>query len=304
MPGSISSFDPSPVQAGQAPCGELNEKLRGSSSSTVKPSYGQLYFSLYRCSSNDGASSSRGAGAIRTTPSPEPQRGLDRVGQPAGVRIRDGCAGLGVDRATVCRSGRAFGRLGVPDDVAVDDDLDRVALVLVELGSVGDVHHLAIDADADEALPAGAIEDPVALGLAVLDQRAEDEEPRPFGQRQDLVDDLLDGLALDRVTVGAVRDADAREQQPQVVVDLGDRPDRRARVARRALLVDRDGRRQPVDLVDVRLLHLAEELARVRAQALDVTPLALGIDGVEREAGLAMPDRPVMTTSRSRGNAT
>ena len=44
--GSISSLVPSPVQAGQAPCGELNEKLRGSSSSTVKPSYGQLYFSL------------------------------------------------------------------------------------------------------------------------------------------------------------------------------------------------------------------------------------------------------------------
>ena len=44
--GSISSLVPSPVQDGQAPCGELNEKLRGSSSSIVKPSYGQLYFSL------------------------------------------------------------------------------------------------------------------------------------------------------------------------------------------------------------------------------------------------------------------
>ena len=40
--GSISSFVPRPVQAGQAPCGELNEKLRGSSSSIVVPSYGQV----------------------------------------------------------------------------------------------------------------------------------------------------------------------------------------------------------------------------------------------------------------------
>ena len=131
------------------------------------------------------------------------------------------------------------------------------------------------------------IEDAVALGLAVLDERPEDEQPRPLGQREDLVDDLLDGLALDRVAVGAVRDADPREQQPQVVVDLGDGPDRGARVARRALLVDRDGRRQPVDLVDVRLLHLAEELAGVGAQALDVAALALGVDRVEGEAGLA-----------------
>src|SRR4029079_11284505 len=44
--GSISSLVPRPVQVGQAPCGELNEKLRGSNSSAVYPSYGQLYFSL------------------------------------------------------------------------------------------------------------------------------------------------------------------------------------------------------------------------------------------------------------------
>ena len=84
-----------------------------------------------------------------------------------------------------------------------------------------------------------------------------------------------------------------------MVVDLGDGADRRARVARRALLVDRDGRRQAVDLVDVRLLHLAEELAGVGAQALDVAALALGVDRVEGEARLAAPgqagddDQPV-----------
>src|SRR5688572_31941565 len=44
--GSNSMRRPRPVQAGQAPCGELNENERGSSSSMVKPSYGQLYFSL------------------------------------------------------------------------------------------------------------------------------------------------------------------------------------------------------------------------------------------------------------------
>ena len=160
-------------------------------------------------------------------------------------------------------------------------------LYLSRLRRIGDVDHLAVDADADEALAASRVEDAVALGLAVLDQRAEDEQARPLRQGEDLVDDLLDALALDRVAVGAVRDADAGEQQAQVVVDLGDGADGRARVARRALLVDRDRRRQAVDLVDVRLLHLAEELARVGAQALDVAPLALGVDRVEGEARLA-----------------
>ena len=40
--GSMTSWVPIPVQVGQAPWGELNEKLRGSSSSIVVPSYGQL----------------------------------------------------------------------------------------------------------------------------------------------------------------------------------------------------------------------------------------------------------------------
>ncbi len=37
-------------------------------------------------------------------------------------------------------------------------------------------------------------------------------------------------------------------------------------------------------MLDVRLLHHLEELARVGRQALDVAALALGIDGVEGEA--------------------
>ena len=90
----------------------------------------------------------------------------------------------------------------------------------------------------------------------------------------------------------AVRLADARPQQAQVVVDLGHRADRRARVARGRLLVDRDRRREPLDRVDVRLVHLAEELARVGRQRLDVAALPLGVDRVEREARLARSRQP------------
>ena len=180
----------------------------------------------------------------------------------------------------------------MPNDVAVDDHLDRVALVLVEGRRVRELVHFPVDAHPDEALPAGGIEHPVAFRLAVLDERPEDEQPGAFGQRQDLVDDLLDALALDLVAVRAVRVTDPREQQPEVVVDLGDRADRRARISAGALLVDRDGRREPVDLVDVGLLHLAEELPGVRAETLDVPALALGIDGVEGQAGLAAPAQP------------
>ena len=53
------------------------------------------------------------------------------------------------------------------------------------------------------------------------------------------------------------------------------------------LLLDRDRRRQALDVVDVGLLHHAQELARVGRQRLDVAALAFGVDGVERERGFA-----------------
>src|SRR5262249_12016503 len=84
----------------------------------------------------------------------------------------------------------------------------------------------------------------------------------------------------------AVRPSYARVEQSQVVVDLGDGADGRARVARRRLLVDRDRGREPLDRVDVRLLHHLQELPRVGTEALDVPALPLGVDRVEGKARL------------------
>ena len=110
----------------------------------------------------------------------------------------------------------------------------------------------------------------------------------PARQVEDRVDDLLHGLLLDGpAAVGAVGPAGAREEQAQVVVDLGDGADGGARVAAGALLVDRDRGREALDVVDVRLLHLAEELAGVGGERLDITTLALGVDRVEGERALA-----------------
>ena len=85
---------------------------------------------------------------------------------------------------------------------------------------------------------------------------------------------------------------DAGEEQTQIVVDLGDRAHRRARIVRRALLVNRDGRREAVDVVDVRLIHLPEKLPRIGGERLDVAPLPLGKDGVEGQAALPRTGEP------------
>ena len=98
--------------------------------------------------------------------------------------------------------------------------------------------------------------------------------------------------SIDAAALGAVRHADARKEQAQVIVDFGDGADGRARVVADAFLVDGDGGRQAFDLIDVRLFHLAEELARVRAEALDVAPLSFRVDRVERERRLARAGQP------------
>ena len=141
---------------------------------------------------------------------------------------------------------------------------------------------------AGETLTGELLEQPLVLALAAPHHRREHLEPRALGQLEHPVDDLLRRLAGDDPSAArAVRHADARVQQTQVVVDLGDGPDRRSGVARRRLLVDRDRRRQTLDEVDVGLVHLAEELARVRRERLHVAPLALGVDRVEGERRLA-----------------
>ena len=122
------------------------------------------------------------------------------------------------------------------------------------------------------------------FALAPAHERREQVEPRALRQRHDAVDHLRDGLALDRQPGrGRIGDADSRPQEAHIVVDLGDGAHRRARVLRGGLLLDRDGRRQSVDLVDVRLLHHFEELARIGRERFDIAALALGIDRVEGE---------------------
>jgi len=89
-----------------------------------------------------------------------------------------------------------------------------------------------------------------------------------------------------------VRHAHAREQHAEVVVDLRDGADGRARILRGGLLLDRDRGRQSLDGVDLGLLHLLEELPGVGRQRLHVAPLAFGIDGVEGERRFAGAREP------------
>ena len=174
-----------------------------------------------------------------------------------------------------------------PDDEAIDDDLDGVIAAAIQLDVFVERSVLAVDARL--RIPARAERRELLLELAF---------PAPGNWREhvdalvlriqhDHVGDALERLAGDFLAaVGTVRNTDVREQQPQVIVDFGDRADRRSRVRSGRLLFDRNRRREALDEIDVRLLHLLEELAGVGRQRFNVPPLPFGVDRVEGERRL------------------
>ena len=160
--------------------------------------------------------------------------------------------------------------------------------LLVESRRVGDLVELAVDFQPLKAALHIVGDFLAVLALPAPHDRREQIEARALRQGQHPVDHLAHRLALDRQTRGGrIGNADPRPEQAHIVVDFGHRADGRARIFRGRLLLDRNRRRQTVDLIDVRLLHHFEELARIGRERLDVAALALGINGVEGERGLA-----------------
>ena len=195
----------------------------------------------------------------------------------------------------VGQAGRLLNGLGdaaqrvVADDHAVYHDLNRMLEFLIELDLVAaQLAHLAVHAHAAEALLGQVLEELGVLALAAEHDGGQDIGTAALSGGEHLVGDLVGRLALDHApALGTVGHAHTREQKTQVIIDFRDRSDRRAGVAARGLLVDGDRGGQAVDAVEVRLVHLAQELTGVARETLDVAALALGVDGVEGQARLA-----------------
>jgi hypothetical protein len=77
------------------------------------------------------------------------------------------------------------------------------------------------------------------------------------------------------------------EEQAEIFVDLGRRADRGAIRAAGVFVRNGDRGRDAVDSLGLWLIKLFEKLPRVGGKAFDITPLPLGIEGVEGHAGFA-----------------
>ncbi len=240
------------------------------------------------------------AGAVRAVEGEEPRRdlGVGDAAVDAGVLLGEHhlfAAGAHVERhQAVGQPQRRLDRLGDArahrflHPQAVHDHVDRVPGGLGELDLLREVAQLAVDARAHEALAPEPVELLAVLALAVAHHRREHLQLRALAEGEHAVGHLLHGLARDRLAAaGAVGLAHPREEQAQVVGDLGGRADGGAGIAAHRLLLDGDGRREPLDRVDVGLGHLLQELPRVGRERLHVAALTLGVERVEGERRLA-----------------
>ncbi len=160
--------------------------------------------------------------------------------------------------------------------------------VLVEGDILFQLMEFSVHADAGIALAAQLLEQPSVFALPPSNDRSKDLDLPPFTQVKHPIDDLLGGLGGDRAaTLVAMGFSDVGKQQPQIVVDLGDRPHSGAGVVAAPLLVDGDRRGESLDEVHLGLVHLAEELASVRGEGFHITALALGVDRIEGQGRLA-----------------
>jgi hypothetical protein len=188
---------------------------------------------------------------------------------------------------------RKAGREVAAHHYAVHHHVDVVLELFVECRRVRDLVEFAVDLHPLEAALHIVGELLAVLALAPAHHRREQIEPRALRQRHHPIDHLRHGLAFDRQTGGRrIGHAHARPKEPHIIVDLGDGADRRSRITRGRLLLDRDGGREAVDLVDVRLLHHLQKLASIGRERLHVAALALRVDGVEGERGFARAREP------------
>ena len=140
----------------------------------------------------------------------------------------------------------------------------------------------SVNAYALKALFAHLFEQFPVVSLAGAHDRGKQHQPGAFGERRNLVDNLIVGLlAHGRAGDVRIRRSSPRKKQPEEVVDFRDRTYRRPGIAAHRFLVDSDHGRKAIDEIHVGPLHHAQELSGVGAQAFHVAATAFGVNRVE-----------------------
>jgi len=201
-------------------------------------------------------------------------------------------------REVVLRLAKARGEFHL-----IDHHLDIVVLVAVGFHALGQFLNLPVYPYIKVALAPHALEEFAVVALTVADERSKDENLLAEIVLEDHRDHLFLGIFHHFLPalIGVGRGG-AGKEQAEVVVDLRGRSDRGSRILVRRLLLNGDDGGEPRDFVHVGALHIAQEIAGIGRESLDIAALALGIDGVESQRRFARPAQAGEDRERVAGN--
>jgi len=190
---------------------------------------------------------------------------------------------LSVGEGCFNRIGQTRGHVW-PYDQTIHDNVDAVVQISLKVRKGIKQSDIAVDADAQKSLAFDLLEFLAVLAFAMAHNRRQNEQTPALWQAQHLIHDLLHGLGAHRLaTASAMRHAQARKEQTQIVVDFGDSTHGRARVATDRFLLDGDRWRQAFDGINIWLFKLFEKLASIGREGFNIPTLAFSINGIERE---------------------
>ena len=188
---------------------------------------------------------------------------------------------------------RQTAALPLPDYQPVYHQLDGMLLVLFTGDGLVQIVLNPVHPDTDKAALSGILKDLGMLTLLPPNHRRIDNEAGSLSQGLDPVHNLVHRLPLDFLAaLGAMGRTGSGPEEPEIVVNLRHRAHGGTGVLGGGFLVDGDGRGQSVNGIHVRLVHLAQKLTGVSAQALHIPPLALCVNGIKSQTGFSRTGKP------------
>ncbi len=169
-----------------------------------------------------------------------------------------------------------------------DRQLDVVLLIALESRPGIGRQQLAVDAQLGVPARGGPLGEFGVVALAPAHQRCVELQPSVALLAQKTGEDRLRRLRFDGdIAVRAVLSAEFDEQQAQEVMDFGQRGDGAFAPAAAGALLDRDGRRNTGDGVDLGPRRWLHELARIGVERLEIAPLTFIEQNIEGDGAFA-----------------
>ncbi len=170
----------------------------------------------------------------------------------------------------------------------IHHDVNVVLNILLQRDLFRQLVHTAVYAHTHIAALSGSVQHLGVFALAPSDHRGQQLQLCTLRQLHDLIHHLIHRLlGYLPSAIGTVRNSYSGIKQTEIIINLRDGSHCRPGIPIGGFLIYGDGRGKPLDPLHIRFLHLSQKHSGVGGQRLHIPTLALRIDGVEGQRGLA-----------------